>query len=92
MEVLGFRKMVFLIMIMMTMMANMAKSELHYVGGGKSTWAPNVNFTEWSSHEHFHVKDWLCKLSSLILFYFYFTFFFMKKKSEIVKMGIQITP
>ncbi|KAI3436906.1 Phytocyanin domain-containing protein [Psidium guajava] len=32
---------------------------LHRVGGGKNTWAPNVNFTDWSSHEHFHVGDWL---------------------------------
>ncbi|XP_022157364.1 lamin-like protein [Momordica charantia] len=32
---------------------------LHRVGGGKYTWAPNVNFTDWSIHEHFYVGDWL---------------------------------
>ncbi|KAH1263518.1 Lamin-like protein [Glycine max] len=48
------------LMMMMTMvLANMAKSELHYVGGDKSSWGPNVNLTEWSSHEHFHLEDWL---------------------------------
>lgn len=37
---------------------------LHRVGGGKYTWAPNVNFTDWSIHEHFYVGDWLCKFFS----------------------------
>ncbi|KHN38430.1 Lamin-like protein [Glycine soja] len=47
-------------MMMITMMlVNMAKSELHYVGGNKTTWAANVNFTEWSSSEHFHLMDWI---------------------------------
>ena len=58
------------LMMMMTMvLANMAKSELHYVGGDKSSWGPNVNLTEWSSHEHFHLEDWLCKISSLFFFF-----------------------
>ena len=34
---------------------------LHRVGGGRYTWAPNINFKEWSSHEQFFVGDWLCK-------------------------------
>ncbi|KAF1882916.1 hypothetical protein Lal_00003098 [Lupinus albus] len=29
---------------------------LHRVGGGRYTWVPNVNFTDWASHEHFY-KD-----------------------------------
>ncbi|KAL6276753.1 hypothetical protein ACE6H2_020354 [Prunus campanulata] len=33
---------------------------LHKVGGGRFTWAPNINFTEWSSQENFYVGDWLC--------------------------------
>ncbi|KAJ7964881.1 Lamin-like protein [Quillaja saponaria] len=32
---------------------------LHRVGGGRYTWAPNINFSEWSSHEHFYKDDWL---------------------------------
>lgn len=30
---------------------------LHKVGSGR--WAPGVNYTEWASHEHFYVGDWL---------------------------------
>ncbi|GKV08264.1 hypothetical protein SLE2022_197170 [Rubroshorea leprosula] len=44
-------------------LANILKAaqgeNIHFVGGGKYNWAPNVNFTEWSSDEHFYVKDWL---------------------------------
>ncbi|XP_038880463.1 lamin-like protein [Benincasa hispida] len=32
---------------------------LHRVGGGKYTWTTNINFTDWSIHEHFYVGDWL---------------------------------
>ncbi|XP_061358088.1 early nodulin-like protein 19 [Gastrolobium bilobum] len=31
---------------------------VHKVGGSKG-WKPDVNYTEWSSHEHFYVNDWL---------------------------------
>ena len=37
---------------------------LHRVGGGRFTWKPNVNFTDWAIHEQFYVGDWLCKFSS----------------------------
>lgn len=35
---------------------------LHKVGGSKG-WVnnPEVNYTEWSSHEHVYVGDWLSK-------------------------------
>ncbi|XP_054817645.1 lamin-like protein [Prosopis cineraria] len=46
-------------MVMVTMMIRKAKAEIHYVGGSKLNWAPRVNFSEWSSHEHFYVGDWL---------------------------------
>ncbi|EXB54654.1 Lamin-like protein [Morus notabilis] len=36
-----------------------ASADIHYVGGAKNTWAPNVNFSHWSSLEHFHLDDWL---------------------------------
>ncbi|KAK7306737.1 hypothetical protein VNO77_44693 [Canavalia gladiata] len=32
---------------------------LHRVGGGRYTWAPQVNFTKWASHEHIYKGDWL---------------------------------
>ncbi|XP_028800051.1 lamin-like protein [Neltuma alba] len=32
---------------------------LHRVGGGRYTWRPKVNFTEWASHDHFYKGDWL---------------------------------
>ncbi|KAF7846935.1 hypothetical protein BT93_L3559 [Corymbia citriodora subsp. variegata] len=31
----------------------------HRVGGGLNTWAPNVNFTDWSSRQKIYVGDWL---------------------------------
>ena len=27
--------------------------------GGKQGWAPNVNYTDWASHERFFVGEWL---------------------------------
>ncbi|KAM0997072.1 hypothetical protein ACFX13_007059 [Malus domestica] len=32
---------------------------LHRIGGGRNTWAPRINFTQWSSQERFYVGDWL---------------------------------
>ncbi|XP_039042341.1 lamin-like protein [Hibiscus syriacus] len=32
---------------------------LHRVGGGRFSWKPNVNFTDWAIHEQFFVGDWL---------------------------------
>ncbi|MCH87547.1 lamin-like protein [Trifolium medium] len=32
---------------------------LHRVGGGKYTWKPKINFTQWASNEHFYKDDWL---------------------------------
>ncbi|KAL5073621.1 hypothetical protein RYX36_012605 [Vicia faba] len=32
---------------------------LHRVGGGRYTWQPKVNFTNWTSYEHFYQGDWL---------------------------------
>lgn len=39
---------------------------LHRVGGGRYTWTPKANFTNWSSHENFYQGDWLCKCFQLI--------------------------
>jgi len=39
---------------------------LHRVGGGRYTWTPKTNFTQWASYEHFYKGDWLCKSSQLI--------------------------
>ncbi|KAF5744975.1 lamin-like protein-like [Tripterygium wilfordii] len=47
-------------LMMMISMVGFTNGSLHYVGGGKTTWAPNVNLTDWASHhEHFYVGDWL---------------------------------
>ncbi|KAF1890069.1 hypothetical protein Lal_00025401 [Lupinus albus] len=59
METLMFRKMVLLVLIMVIMMGNIANSKLHNVGGSRISWNPNVNFIQWSIHQHFHVADWL---------------------------------
>lgn len=40
---------------------------LHRVGGGRFTWAPKVNFTDWANHDHFYKGDWLCKFPSIFL-------------------------
>ncbi|XP_010521597.1 PREDICTED: lamin-like protein [Tarenaya hassleriana] len=32
---------------------------LHRVGGGQYTWKPDINFSDWSSHERFIVGDWI---------------------------------
>ncbi|KAL1098519.1 hypothetical protein V6Z11_D05G105500, partial [Gossypium hirsutum] len=34
---------------------------LHRVGGGRYSWKPNVNFTDWAIDEQFFVGGWLCK-------------------------------
>ncbi|XP_062083598.1 early nodulin-like protein 20 [Humulus lupulus] len=53
-------KRVMILMILMTIMKfGYGKAELHYVGGGKSSWAPNINFSDWSSQQTFHLGDWL---------------------------------
>ncbi|CAN0923205.1 Lamin-like protein [Linum grandiflorum] len=36
-----------------------AEERMVYVGGGRETWGPNRNFTEWSSRQHFYVGNWL---------------------------------
>jgi hypothetical protein len=61
----NFRKMVLWLMVLMmaTFLVECRGSVLHRVGGGRYCWAPNINFTEWSSHEQFYKGDWLCKLS-----------------------------
>ncbi|KAF2562072.1 hypothetical protein F2Q70_00014445 [Brassica cretica] len=32
---------------------------LHRVGGGRYTWNPKVNFSDWASRERFYSGDWL---------------------------------
>ncbi|CAL5190392.1 unnamed protein product [Lathyrus oleraceus] len=60
MEVLSFNKNMLMMMMMMAMMWNIAKSELHYVGGNKFGWIPGVNLTQWSLNEQFVVgESWL---------------------------------
>lgn len=44
-------------------------SNLHRVGD-KMGWAPNVNFSEWSSRERFFAGDWLRNRLLLLVFNF----------------------
>ncbi|XP_050214027.1 early nodulin-like protein 20 [Mercurialis annua] len=47
------------VMLMLLNNADCGKPVLHKVGGGKYTWRPNTNFTEWATHQQFYVGDWL---------------------------------
>ncbi|CAI0452225.1 unnamed protein product [Linum tenue] len=55
----GFRRLLIVAVAVVLAAATAAEGRLVYVGGGKTTWAANVNFTEWSSHQHFYVGDWI---------------------------------
>ncbi|CAI8586636.1 unnamed protein product [Vicia faba] len=59
MEISSFKKNMLTMMMMMAMTWNIAKSDLHYVGGNKFGWVPGVNLTQWSLHEQVLVRDWL---------------------------------
>ncbi|KAI4308281.1 hypothetical protein L6164_031371 [Bauhinia variegata] len=59
MEDLRLSKSMWVMVMMMVIVVKLGKSELIYVGGGKASWKPNVNLTEWASHEQFYVGDWL---------------------------------
>ncbi|KAB1226560.1 Lamin-like protein [Morella rubra] len=56
-----FRKLaLFLIFVVMGSFCGECRNPvLHRVGGGKNTWTPSINFTDWSTHEQFYVGDWL---------------------------------
>ncbi|KAG8644275.1 hypothetical protein MANES_11G114200v8, partial [Manihot esculenta] len=57
---ISIRKLLCLIVIMVIFVsAKCRQPVLHRVGGGKYTWKPSINFTEWASHEQFYVGDWL---------------------------------
>ncbi|KAK7261297.1 hypothetical protein RIF29_27606 [Crotalaria pallida] len=58
------RKIIMCLLMTITMSYHITETEsretvLHRVGGGKYTWVPDVNFTDWASHEHFYKGDWL---------------------------------
>lgn len=64
MEVFSLKKMLLWLITVVNILGSTAECRepvLHRVGGGKYTWAPNMNFTAWAMHEEFHVGDWLCK-------------------------------
>ncbi|KAJ6964019.1 hypothetical protein NC652_002333 [Populus alba x Populus x berolinensis] len=50
-----------MLVVLMTMVVTvrMVNASLVYVGGGKETWRPNVNFSEWSARQNIHAGDWL---------------------------------
>ncbi|XWS30212.1 hypothetical protein CRYUN_Cryun24cG0097700 [Craigia yunnanensis] len=47
-----------LMLTMVIMALEFAMGKLHRVGD-KYGWNPNVNYSEWSSHQQFYVGDWL---------------------------------
>ena len=66
----------FVLLAMTLMIANLFSVEsrnpvLHRVGGGRNTWNPDANFSDWSIHQRFFVDDWLCKY-----FFFFLSFIF----------------
>ncbi|KAJ6777970.1 BLUE COPPER PROTEIN [Salix koriyanagi] len=52
------RKML-LVLTTMVVTVHVVNASLVYVGGGKETWRPNVNFSEWSARQNIYVGDWL---------------------------------
>ncbi|XVE79729.1 hypothetical protein DITRI_Ditri14bG0080300 [Diplodiscus trichospermus] len=49
-----------LVLLMVTVLNTECRQPvLHRVGGGRFTWKPNINFTDWAIHEDFYVGDWL---------------------------------
>jgi hypothetical protein len=66
------RLMVMVVVVWMMMMGSQTcvVARLITVGGSKG-WNQNVNYTEWSSNQHFYVGDWLCKLLSSFFFFFF---------------------
>ncbi|KAI9402095.1 hypothetical protein POPTR_001G219800v4 [Populus trichocarpa] len=62
MEVFSLKKMLLWLITVVNILGSTAECRepvLHRVGGGKYTWAPNMNFTAWAMHEEFYVGDWL---------------------------------
>ncbi|POO01471.1 Cupredoxin [Trema orientale] len=60
----GLRKGVVLLTILVVIIINVLSTEcrnpvLHRVGGGRFSWNPKSNLTDWSIHEQFYVGDWL---------------------------------
>ncbi|KAL6144995.1 hypothetical protein ACLB2K_055684 [Fragaria x ananassa] len=51
--------MLVILMILMSHTVESREPVLHRVGGGRMTWIPDINFTDWSSKEHFYAGDWL---------------------------------
>ncbi|XP_022741014.1 lamin-like protein [Durio zibethinus] len=47
-----------LMLTLMIMVLEFGMGKLHRVGN-KFGWNPNVNYSEWSTHEQFYVGDWL---------------------------------
>lgn len=59
------RKIIVCLLMIITMGYSITEGRepmLHRVGGGRFTWKPKVNFTNWTSNERFYKGDWLCKI------------------------------
>nr|XP_004506010.1 lamin-like protein [Cicer arietinum] len=56
------RKIIVCLLMIITMGYSITEGRepmLHRVGGGRFTWKPKVNFTNWTSNERFYKGDWL---------------------------------
>ncbi|EXB54655.1 Lamin-like protein [Morus notabilis] len=47
------------LMILKLLSTDCRNPVLHRVGGGRNTWSPGVNLTDWAVKEQFYVGDWL---------------------------------
>ncbi|KAE9590334.1 putative cupredoxin [Lupinus albus] len=62
MEIMKVYKMMIMVMMIIGWLPLMVMGGpiKHKVGGSKG-WYPEINFTHWSTHQHFYLGDWLCK-------------------------------
>lgn len=59
-----FKTKMFLVKLFVTvamMIVGVESTTVHRVGGGRYTWNPNVNFSDWATHERFYSGEWLCQ-------------------------------
>ncbi|CAN1170995.1 Lamin-like protein [Linum perenne] len=53
------RRVLLVAMFLLAISAEGRDPVLHRVGGGRYSWVPGINFSNWASQEQFYVGDWL---------------------------------
>ncbi|KAF3538318.1 hypothetical protein Bca52824_051021 [Brassica carinata] len=61
---MGRRNLCAFLCVTLMMIVDVNAGILHRVGGGRYTWNPKVNFSDWASRERFYSGDWLLNKSS----------------------------